>query len=69
MSYHDVHVRTAEISRTSIFDLPYGYELTCNRVAGWSLWRNGLKVAGEYSGDGMIIDVAGHVILDSLRGS
>lgn len=64
-SYHDLHVTTAEIPRTSIFNLPYGYEISCNRVGGWSLWLNGQQVGGEY-GDGLRIDVAGHVICDSL---
>jgi hypothetical protein len=64
-SYHDLCVTTAAIDRTSIFDLPYGYEVTCDRVGGWCLWLNKQKVAGEYD-DGLRLDVAGHVICDSL---
>ena len=67
-TYHDLHITTADIPRTSIFDLPYGYELTCTRLGGWRLWKNnGTKlVAGEYSAHGLRLDVAGHVICDSL---
>lgn len=68
-SYHDVHVTTAQIERTSIFDLPYGIELTCNRVSGWSLWntntQKGTLLGGEYSGKWLVVDVDGHVIVDS----
>lgn len=71
--YHDVHVTTAEIPRTSIFDLPFGYELTCNRVAGWRLWYSDgtelgdILLGGEYHDKGLVVDVADHVILDSLN--
>jgi excisionase family DNA binding protein len=70
-SYHDLHVTTAEIPRTSIFSLPYGVEVSCNRVGGWSLWdtsaglANARQIAGEY-GDGLRLDVGGFVIVDSL---
>jgi hypothetical protein len=64
-SYHDLHITTVGIPRTSIFDLPYGYEVSCNRVGGWCLWLNGEKVAGEYD-LGLRLDVDGHVICDSL---
>jgi hypothetical protein len=69
-SYHDLHITTAEIPRTSIFNLPYGYEVSCNRVGGWCLWRVGHEkvLAGEYD-SGLRLDVAGHVIVDSLTGS
>ena len=65
-SYHDLHITTNEIPRTSIFDLPYGYEVSTNRVGGWSVWFNDSQVGGEY-GKGLILDVAGHVICDSLN--
>lgn len=64
-TYHDVYITTAEIPRTSIFNLPFGYEVSCNRVGGWSLWLNGRQVGGEYDA-GLRIDVAGHIICDSL---
>jgi len=68
VSYHDLHITTADISRRSIFDMPYGYEVTCTRVGGWKLWRGKEFVAGEYGGmDGLRLDVDGHVIVDSLN--
>lgn len=73
-SYHDLHITTATIPRTSIFNLPFGIEVTCNRVAGWTVWNsNGSAnaerwqlLAGEYAGTGkwLVLDVAGHVIVD-----
>jgi hypothetical protein len=70
-SYHDVFVTTREIPRTSVFDLPYGYELSCTRVGGWQLIRHpdsgpAAVVAEEYSSHHwLVIDVAGHTVLDS----
>jgi hypothetical protein len=64
-SYHDLHITTAGLPRTSIFDLPYGYEVSCTRVSGWGVWFNGEQVGGEYD-VGLRLDVAGHVICDSL---
>lgn len=81
-SYHDLHITTAAIPRTSIFNLAYGLEVTCNRVAGWQLWdmnqvqrpaglnqAPGVLLAGEYDGPDkwLVLDVAGHEILDSRR--
>lgn len=81
-SYHDLHITTAQIPRTSIFNLPYGVQVTCNRVAGWELWdmnqtqhskglppSRGALVAGEYAGpdEWLVLDVAGHAIVDSRR--
>lgn len=79
LSYHDLHVTTAQIPRTSIFNLPYGLQVTCDRVGGWQLWdmnqtlypkglppSKGVLLAGEYDGEKwLVLDVAGHVILDS----
>jgi hypothetical protein len=79
-SYHDLHITTAQIPRTRLFDLPYGLQVTCNRVAGWELWdmnqtqhprglppSKGVLVAGEYDSPDkwLVLDVAGHVIMDS----
>lgn len=91
-SYHDLHITTATIPRTSIHDLPYGYEVACTRVTGWQLWkftgdprqakliagergtpmriaaeRHAVRAGGEYDGTEhwLILDVAGHVIVDS----
>jgi hypothetical protein len=79
-SYHDLHITTAQIPRTSIFNLPYGLLVTCDRTAGWELRdmnqmrrpkglpaSPGVLLAGEYGGAGkwLVLDVAGHVIVDS----
>lgn len=74
-SYHDLHVTTAEIPRTSIFNLPYGLQVTCSRVSGWQLWRDASRpqdwklLAGEYDSldKWLVLDVNGYVILDSRR--
>ena len=70
-SYHDLHITTATIPRTSILNLPFGLEVSCNRVSGWQLWRHGIEVeqllAGEFDGPDqwLVLDIAGTVILDS----
>jgi hypothetical protein len=72
-SYHDLHITTAEIERTSIFNLPYGLAVQCSRVAGWQLWetasdmRNWRLLGGEYDGPDkwLVLDVGGVVIVDS----
>lgn len=81
-SYHDLHVTTAQIPRTRLFDLPYGLEVRCTRTGGWQLWdmnqmayvpgfppSQGVLAAGEFEGTGgwLVLDVAGHVIIDSRR--
>lgn len=81
-SYHDLHITTADLPRTSIFNLAYGLEVTCTRVAGWRLWNNSERtspwlgapseptlVCGEYDGKWLVLDVAGHVIVDSRKRS
>lgn len=71
-SYHDLHVTTKDIPRTSIFNLGYGLTVQCTRVSGWQLWSsanpaNSVLLAGEYAGPDkwLVLDVAGHVIVDS----
>jgi hypothetical protein len=72
-SYHDLHVTTAQIPRTRLFDLPYGLVVQCTRVSGWQLWRdasdlrNWELLAGEYAGRDkwLILDVDGHVVVNS----
>lgn len=80
-SYHDLYVTTAEIPRTRIFDLPFGVEVSCNRVGGWCLWDTSQDrpsasdpwavyqtpklLAGEYGDKWLVLDVAGHVIVNS----
>jgi hypothetical protein len=74
-SYHDLHVTTAEIPRTSIFNLPYGLQVTCCRVSGWELWRTAMRpadwklLAGEYDSleKWLLLDVDGCVVVDSRR--
>ena len=61
--YHDIYVTTADLGRRRLFDLPFGYEITCNRVAGWSLWKGDTLIAGEFHEVPLSIDVAGHPIL------
>ena len=74
-TYHDLHITTASIPRTSIFNLPHGLEVACNRAGGWSLWstiRGHVRLATEYPtsrDQGMTLDVGGHVIVDSLTGA
>lgn len=77
-SYHDLHVTTPDIPRTSLFNLEYGIVLTCSRVAGWTLYREGtpgviygkprsIILGAEYDDPAkwLILDVGGIVILDS----
>ena len=71
-SYHDLEIETADIPKTSIFDLPYGLELTCTRTGGWQLWdRGGVReesiplIAGEYDDNWLRLTVGDTVIVDS----
>lgn len=78
-SYHDLHITTKDIERTSIFNLPYGFEVKCMRTTGWVLWDHGTRMsphlrevsakqlAGEYAGpdEWLILDVDGYVIVNS----
>lgn len=72
VSYHDLHITTATMPRTRIFDLPYSTRVTCTRCGGWEVWevQDGTErqLAGEYAGagKGLRLDVSGHVIVDSL---
>lgn len=75
-SYHDLHITTAAIERTSIFNLPYGLSVQCSRVSGWQLWRTATSMrdwtllGGEYEGPDcwLVLDVAGTVIVNSRDG-
>ncbi len=65
MSYHDLHITTAQIPRTSIFNLSFFFQVTCTRVGGWQPWvhpDSGVEelVAGEYDGEDkwLVLDVA-----------
>lgn len=72
MSYHDLFITTHTIPRTAIFNLPFNLAVICSRSGGWELWdgidnKNSKCLAGEYAGenDWLILDVAGHVIVNS----
>jgi len=74
-SYHDLHVTTAEIPRTSVFSLPYDLWVICSRISGWELWRTASRpagwklLAGEYASldKWLVLDVDGSVIVDSRK--
>lgn len=73
-TYHDLHITTERIERISIFNLPFRVQVHCTRVGGWEVWalkEEGLPeelLGGEYAGPGkgLRLDVAGHVVVDSL---
>ena len=69
-SYHDLYITTKEIDRTSIMNLPFGILVQCNRVGGWEVWQlishQEFLLGGEFSENGLILDVNGYVIVDSL---
>ena len=80
-SYHDLYITTAQIPRTSIFNLGYSLRVTCTHVSGWELWHypdSGFTgavepppqlLAGEYAHPEkwLVLDVNGTVIVDSRR--
>jgi hypothetical protein len=81
-NYHDLYITTGKIKRTRISDLPFGYVVSCERVGGWTLtnWEVDpgggsianppvgarVVIAEEFGRRGLLLDVAGHVICDSL---
>jgi len=73
MSYHDLYITTSFFDRTSIFNLAYSIQVTCSRTGGWEVWEiwDGIErqLGGEYAGRDkwLVLDVAGHVILDSRK--
>ena len=66
-SYHDLEIETAEIPKTSIFNLPHGLKVTCTRTGGWELWDFGVKVAGEYDTNWLRLTVGDTVIVGTKR--
>jgi len=71
-SYHDLFITAPDIERTSIFNLGYNLEVSCTRTGGWRLWakpfdKMSTLLGGEYDGPDrwLILDVAGHVIVNS----
>lgn len=70
-SYHDLHITTNGIPRTSIFNLPFNIHVLCTRVGGWEVWdSHGLVdhkqwtlLGGEYDDEKpLTLDVGGMVI-------
>lgn len=75
-SYHDLHITTPTIERTSIFNLPFRVHVMCSRVGGWEAWamkEQDLpeeRLGGEFGGEKwLVLDVAGHVICDGREGN
>lgn len=76
MSYHGIYITTVDIPRTSLFDLPYGYELVITRVCGCVLYYNSGRreeeprvVASEFplsSDAGLKVEYGREVLCDSL---
>lgn len=74
-SYHDLHITTERLIRTRITDLPFNVFVQCRRTTGWVVYHRPddrgepVLLAGEYEGEGkgLILDVAGHVICDSIN--
>jgi len=73
-TYHDLHITTPTLERTSIFNLPFRVQVTCSRVGDWRVWARSeggmfgmAELPEEDLGvDGFRLDVAGFVIHDSL---
>jgi hypothetical protein len=71
-SYHDLHVTLPDMERASIFNLPYGIEVTCMRTTGWRVYMHhgsGTEpelLGGEYDNKPIRVDVAGFVVCDSF---
>lgn len=74
-TYHDLHVTTPKITRTSIFHLPFRVEVSCTRVSGWQVWAK--KEGGwpeELLGSEfdarlpLRLDVAGVDIINTMEG-
>lgn len=72
-TYHDLHITTRNIPRTSIFNLPFRVQVHCTRVGGWQVWAMAEGdlpeelLGSEYDAERpLILDVAGHVIVDSM---
>lgn len=72
-SYHDLYITAADLPRSRLADLPFNVHVICTRVGGWEVWHKPDRagepqlLAGEYSAAGLVLDVAGYVIVDSLN--
>lgn len=73
LSYHDLHITTPKLARTAISNLPFRVQVSCTRTAGWTVWAMAEgslpdeQLGGEFSEGGLRLDVAGHVIVDTLK--
>jgi hypothetical protein len=75
-SYHDLHITTKDIKRTSVFNLPFNILVICSRVGGWEVWdthgsgtdlKGWTLLGGEYDDEKPLsLDVKGKVIVDSF---
>jgi hypothetical protein len=74
-SYHDLHITTKDIKRTSIFDLPFNVLVICTRTGGWEVWDthggvnlfNYTLLGGEYDEERPLrLDINGETIVDSF---
>ncbi len=73
-SYHDLHITTRDIKRTSIFNLPFRVQVHCTRASGWQVWAIAEgdlpeeRLGGEFGGENwLVLDVSGYVLCDSRR--
>ena len=68
-SYSDLVIETKLIEPTSISNLPFGYELSCSRMSGWTLSLFGRQVADEHPDEqcsGLRVTINNFVVVDSL---
>lgn len=74
-SYHDLHITTGDIKRTSIFNLPFNVQVVCTRVGGWEVWNTHgstdlnmwTLLGGEYDFENPLkLDIDGTVIVNSF---
>lgn len=69
LSYHDVVVSFGG-QRHRLFDVSYGLQLQCTRVAGWELWNRwgGVNelLAGEFHTVPLTVEVGEFKILDGI---
>lgn len=63
----DVYITTSQIQRKKLIELPYGHDLVCDRSEGWTLHFKDEKLAGEFAGGLLIVDVGGVIICNSIH--
>jgi hypothetical protein len=69
-TYHDLHVTTPDQPRIALSNMAHGFEVSCNRAAGWCLSYRGpdgrpVIAASEYGDAWLALDVNGVIICDS----